>query len=492
MASYKYNLKTGKFDQRPTGKRYFQMAQNESFVGWDTTDVSADAALHPQLVQLVSRARDLERSNDYVRNYLRLLKANVIGPNGIKLTACRKARNGRIDKRFNLELESAWKNAGKLKNSPSACGKQSRKDLGDMAMARLAVDGEAIIHHRTGFSKNKYRYAVQFIDSMRLDWRVNGQLANGNRAKMGVEVDEDDRPIAYHILKEHPSEGIFGWNVRNPEYERVLAEEVTHLYLIERPGQTRGITWLAASGMRARMLDKFEEAVCVGARVAASKMAFYKPTDEYDGNEPGEDDGVDLRQEVEPGMMELLPRGIDVDTFDPNFPPANLEEFHKVISRGIAAGVGANYNQIFENYEGVNYSSLREAKLKDRDIWRTLQRFYVEHFEEIWFTRWCEVQQLNGQSALDADKIAALLEDDCYRFDARGWQWVDPLKEIKANIEAVGAGFTSPQRVIADSTGEDPAVILDEIREFNAMAGDDVSLNYQPEPVPPTNEAEEE
>jgi capsid protein len=191
-------------------------------------------------------------------------------------------------------------------------------------------------------------------------------------------------------------------------------------------------------------------------------------------------------------MMELLPRGIDVDTFDPNFPPANLEEFHKVISRGIAAGVGANYNQIFENYEGVNYSSLREAKLKDRDIWRTLQRFYVEHFEEIWFTRWCEVQQLNGQSALDADKIAALLEDDCYRFDARGWQWVDPLKEIKANIEAVGAGFTSPQRVIADSTGEDPAVILDEIREFNAMAGDDVSLNYQPEPVPPTNEAEEE
>lgn len=233
------------------------------------------------------------------------------------------------------------------------------------------------------------------------------------------------------------------------------------------------------------MLDKFEEAICVGARVAASKMGFYKPNDEYEGDDPGEDDGTDLRQEVEPGMFDLLPPGLDVDTFDPNFPPANLEEFHKVISRGIASGVGANYNHVFNNYEGVNYSSLREAKLNDRDAWRTLQAFYIEHFEEIWFNRWVEVQRLNEQSGLDAGKLQALLEDDCYRFTARGWQWVDPLKEVNANIQAVGAGFTSPQRVIEESTGEDPAVILEEIKEFQDIAGDDVSLNFQAQPAAP-------
>lgn len=491
MRDYSYNIKTGKFDARKRGKRFFQMAANESFVGWDTQDVSADSSIHPQLAQMVSRARDLERNNDYVVNYIRLLKANVIGPNGIKLTACRKAKNGRVDKSFNRAIESAWKRSGKLKHSPSACGKQTRKDIGDMALARLAVDGEAIIHHRAGFSKNKWRYAVQFIDSMRLDWRVNGLLTNGNRAKMGVEVDEDDRPIAYHILKSHPSEGLFGWNVQQPERERISAEEITHLYVIERPSQTRGITWLASAGMRARMLDKFEEAVCVGARVAASKMAFYKPNDEYEGEDPGDDDGVDLRQEVEPGMLELLPRGLDVDTFDPNFPPANLEEFHKVISRGIAAGLGANYNQVFSNFEGVNYSSLREAKLNDRDIWRTLQMFYIEHFEDVWFTRWAEIQQLNKESGLDPDKLRALLEDDCYRFTARGWQWVDPLKEVTANIQSIGAGFTSPQRVIADTSGEDPAVILEEIKEFQELAGDEVSLNFQAHPAPSTEETDD-
>tara|TARA_R110000868_G_scaffold27347_2_gene104014 strand:+ start:73 stop:1578 length:1506 start_codon:yes stop_codon:yes gene_type:complete len=485
MGNYSYDIKQGKFVSKKQGKRFFQMASNDSFVGWDTQDVSADASIYPQLVQMVSRSRDLERNNDYIVNYLRLLKANVIGPNGIKLTACRKSRNGRVDKTFNGAVEKAWRMAGKLKHSPSACGKQTRKDIGDMAMARLAVDGEAIIYHRPGFRQNKWRYAVQFIDSMRLDWRVNGMLSNGNRGKMGVEVDEDDRPIAYHVLKAHPSEGLFGWNIRQPEYDRILAEHITHLYVIERPGQTRGITWLASSGMRARMLDKFEEAVCVGARVAASKMAFYKPNEEYEGDLPGdEDSSANLRQEVEPGMLELLPRGLDMETFDPNFPPANLEEFHKVISRGIASGVGANYNHVFSNYEGVNYSSLREAKLVDRDAWRTLQKFYVEHFEEIWFTRWAEIQQLNADSGIDAEKLRALIDEDCYRFTARGWQWVDPLKEVNANIQAIGAGLTSPQRVIEETSGEDPAVILEEIREFNFMAGDDVSLNYQEPPAP--------
>jgi capsid protein len=36
----------------------------------------------------------------------------------------------------------------------------------------------------------------------------------------------------------------------------------------------------------------------------------------------------------------------------------------------------------------------------------------------------------------------------------RGWSWVDPLKEVKSNIEAVGAGFMSAQDV-ASQQGQD-------------------------------------
>ena len=489
MSAYKFNSRSGKLERRRTNRRrFFALGARESFVGWEAQDVSADSALYPQLVQLVARARDLERSNDYIRSFLRLLKANVIGAYGVKLTACRKARNGRIDKAFNTAVEKAWRASGKLRHSPTVCGRLTRKDIGDMLMTRLAVDGEALVVERMGFPGNRWRYALQLLDSMRLDWRVNGQLPNGNRAKMGVEVDDDDRPLAYHILKMHPSEGLFGWQLNQPEFERIPAERVWHIYVAERPGQTRGVTWLAAPGLRARMLDKFEEAICVGARVAASKMGFYKPTEDYEDDLPGEETEAVLRQEVEPGMLELLPRGLDLDTFDPNFPPANLEEFHKVISRGIASGLGGNYSHMFSNYEGVNYSSLREAKLTDRDFWRALQRFYVDHFEEVWFGRWAQAQQLNEASGLDPGKLEALVEEDCYRFTPRGWQWVDPLKEVNANVSAIAAGLTSPQRIIEETSGEDPEVILDEIAEFMEIAAaKGAVLSYaEPEKVPPS------
>ena len=70
MGNYSYDIKQGKFVSKKQGKRFFTMASNDSFVGWDTQDVSADASIYPQLVQMVSRSRDLERNNDYIVNYL--------------------------------------------------------------------------------------------------------------------------------------------------------------------------------------------------------------------------------------------------------------------------------------------------------------------------------------------------------------------------------------------------------------------------------------
>lgn len=457
--------------------RYFDLAGEEEFVGWDVQDVSADVALYSKIVRLVSRARDLERGNDYIKSFLRLFKSNVIGPNGFKFTACRKAANGRVDKTFNRDFEHAWKQAGKLKHSPSVCGRLTRLDVLNMIAARFVVDGEALLHHRRGFDGNKWRYGVAVIDSMRLDWQLNGHLENGRRIKMGVEVDDDDRPLAYHILTQHPSESLFGFSLRQPERVRIPAEQITHIFSVERPGQTRGVTWLAAPGLRARMLDKFEEAVVVGSRIAASKMGFYRPGEEYDPEDvPGEEDNEgSLKQEAEPGMFELLPKGIDgLETFDPAYPPANLEEFHKTMARGIAAGLGANYNAVFQNFEGVNYSSLREAKLLDRDAWRTLQTFFVEHVLEPWFRQWADFQTLNNDAGFNtgkhAGKVEAMLEADCYRFSGRGWQWVDPLKEVKAHKESIAAGFTSPQRVIEEISGDDPEDILEEIAAFEGAA----------------------
>ncbi len=52
------------------------------------------------------------------------------------------------------------------------------------------------------------------------------------------------------------------------------ADEVLHLYIQERPGQTRGVTWFASALQRLHMLDGYENAELVRARASSALMGF--------------------------------------------------------------------------------------------------------------------------------------------------------------------------------------------------------------------------
>lgn len=482
MNNFQYNLTTGQF-HRPAAKskeRFYSAGSSDSFVGWDVGDVSANAAWYPQALKVLARARDLERNNDYVRAFLRLNKVNVIGPKGIKLRSCRKNNRRNPDKVFNDLFEADYVSSGKIKNSPTVEGGLSRRDMGDMWLDRLAVDGEVILIRRYSTKYNKYGYARQFVDAAQLDHSLNGRgyplAENNNILKMGVEFDDDARPVAYHFLTEHPTEHIWQTNEKR-EHVRVEAKFVEHSYFRERPGQVRGVPLIAPGATRARMLDKFEEAIAVGSRVAASKMLFYKPNDDWDGGgddgaEPGveDDDELHLRQEVEPGMAERLPRGLDVETFDPSYPPGNLDEFIQAMGRGLASSVGGDYTMMFNDLKGTSYSTLRQAAISQRDVYRCLQAFYIEHHLEPDLHCWAEAALLSGSMRGDETKVRLLLEDECYRFQPRGWQWVDPAKDMAANQSALESNLTSEQRLVEELHGEDYEVILDEKADFKKAA----------------------
>lgn len=478
---YKYDPKSGLITKKQAfpksarksgdASRFFNMGSHDSFISWDVPDVSADAAIYPNFLTMVGRARDLARNNDYVKHFLRLLTTNVVGWRGFKLQAkMRKARSGDIDRNFNRTLEHAWCDSQKLRNTPEVSGKLTGREISALWIRTLAINGEVIVIAKPGHKGNGYRFSLQFIDPMRLDFMRNETLPNGRRVKMGVEMDDDDRPTGYYFLTEHPNDMLFPRKAGARDWVRIDAKYVSHSYIMETPGQTRGITWLASPAIRAHMYEKFEEAVVVGARVAASKMGFYRPDENYAGEAPGDEDGyANLKQEVEPGMFELLPRGLEVTPFDPNYPPANLEEFAKTILRGLASGLGVDYVSMSNNLEGVNYSSIRHGLIEQRGMWKCLQEFQIEHFEDWRFRFWAQMQELVPDSTIPQAKLNAVMSGGLYKFTSRGWTWVDPLKEVKAYQEAVASGFTSRGRIIAETTGDDFEEVADELAEEQAL-----------------------
>ncbi len=257
----------------------------------------------------------------------------------------------------------------------------------------------------------------------------------------------------------HPSD--FGGSLLR---ERIAADQIIHLFDPYRVNQTRGITWFHAVMMSLKMLDGYMEAEMVAARTGAAKMAFLACTDPaaYDQPSPTEP----LRLDAEPGTIEQLPPGYDLKPFTPDHPSNAFEQFVKTSLRWVASGLGASYNALANDLQGVNYSSLRSGLLIERDHWKVAQKHLVEEFMQPVFDDWLKMSILTGAlklGSLDWEKFRK------GKWIPRGWQWVDPYKETQAAVMGIAAALQTREAVIADRGG-DIEEVFEQLAEEDKMA----------------------
>ena len=80
--------------------------------------------------------------------------------------------------------------------------RQSWLDIQRVVLRSVARDGSVLIRKVRGFD-NEFRFALQVLEADLLDIDYNAQLKNGNKVRMGIELDKWERPVAYHILNGH-------------------------------------------------------------------------------------------------------------------------------------------------------------------------------------------------------------------------------------------------------------------------------------------------
>ncbi len=425
---------------------------------WVMSPTSERTERRQWLRALRARSRDLSRNDDYVKQFLRLCKSNIIG-RGIKLQGQAKTKRGdKPDTGLNNLVEDVFLRWGK-KDTCTTSGRLSWTDAQRRFVTTLARDGEVLVRIRHD-KMNPFGFALQFIDVSWLDEVYSGRAENGNRIVMSVEIDANERPVAYWLTP--PPDLYSDPNVAQAQRwrTRVPAEEIIHEFLpddSEDDTTTRGLPWTAAAALKIKVLDGYEEAELVAARIGACKGGFLKPPadKQYEGDEPD----ISI-EEVEPGMIQELPPGYSWETYDPTHPNQNYPAFIKACLRSIASGLGVSYNSLANDLEGVNYSSIRHGLQEEREVWRALQQFTIEHFCEPVFKRWIEAAWLSGQLAVELSDLPRIR----VKFQAKGWNWIDPAKEISANIEAIQNNLTTRSDVLAQQ-GEDFEEVVTRLAE---------------------------
>ena len=438
---------------RPVRRRMYEGAKFSRLTAdWVTGNTSADSEVYGSAQKLRDRVRQLCRDNDYARQTLRAIAANVVGQ-GIPFQAqVRMQRGGPLDKNVNDQIEATWKRWTNAQHCHTA-GKLTWHDIEALAIRSVAESGEVFVRLvKQPFGGSAVPLALEVLEADLLDDGLNGRSQQGNEIRMGVEVDTWGRPVAYHFLAYHPGDYQFSnQQISTQRHKRVLADEVIHLYRMDRPGQTRGVTWFASAIQRLHHLQGYEQAEIVRARASSALMGFItSPEGELMG-----DDVVDGERvsSFEPGVFKYLAPGESVTVPQLDAPDGQFEPFLRAMLRAMAAGIGCSYETVSRDFSQTNYSSSRLSLLEDRDHWRVLQKWLIENLHQRVFDVWLDMAVLSGALPLANYEIQAE-RFKAVRWMPRGWAWVDPGKEVQAYKDAVRCGFKTMAEVVAEQGGD--------------------------------------
>lgn len=430
-------------------RRYEGAAKSRRTTGWKAESGSANAETQTALHLLRDRHRDLVRNNPWARRAVNCVATNTVGY-GIEpaVLSTSKQRAKRLK-----DLWSQWADSVQC----DVEGRMNMAGLQAQIMRTVVESGEALIVRKRRRSSDDIAVPIQLqvLEPDHIDSLRNATTSGGGKIVQGIEYDKSGRLVAFWLYRTHPGDSLT-LTSRNYDVSRVPAEDVAHVFLAERPGQSRGVPWGAPILIRLRDLDDYEDAYLLRQKLANCFTAF---VEDNDVEVATSSDGTVLTETLEPGAIEILPNGKRV-TFSN---PPKADDYGKFTADqlyAVAATYGITFEALTGNLVNVSFSSARMGWIemqRNIEYWRW-QMLIPQGLSRIadWFL---EAAALKGESV---DRVR-------FNWTPPRREVFDPTKEYPAMVDAARAGITSLPEIHRE-LGYDTEQVLREIAETNQLA----------------------
>jgi lambda family phage portal protein len=430
--------------------------------GWYAPATDANVELMGSLVWLRNRSRELIRNNPYAVKAVEELVGNAVGT-GIVPQA--KTGQASLDKL----IDNEWP------YFVEACDTPQRLDFYGMqalTLRSMAESGESIVRYRPRLAQDNLRVPLQlqlleadFLDHARTMGTVNGHVMQG------VQFDMLGRRVAYWIYTYHPG-GVLILNPRGGIISvPVPANQILHSYRVLRPGQVRGVPWLAPVMLAMRDLDDYADAERLRKKIEACIVGLVTQPEGGDGSLLGFPAKDPLTrhpvEQFQPGMYAYLKPGEDVKFNNPT-PTSGYREYKTTELEQIAAGVGLPYELMTGDMSKVNFSSWRGGMLGFRNTienyrWLTLIPSFCMPVRRRFIDTLLLLGKIPASSATSESVNLYGTQWTAPRFES-----VDPVKDAEAALKDIRMGrMTWFEAVLAN--GFDPNLQLQQIALFNKL-----------------------
>lgn len=421
---------------------------------WKTSSGDADADILSDLPALRERSRDMIRNSPLATGAINTVASNVVGT-GLKLQSRINRRILNISDEQAEEWESKTEEEFALWSESKECDISRTlkfNDIQKLVFRQTLENGDVFcLTPRIDRSGSPYSLKLHVVEADRIsnenDQRDTLTLSGG------IEKDENGAPKIYHIRDVHPG-NILG--ITNKTWQKIVAfgnttglRNVLHLYDVLRPGQTRGVPYLAPVIEHLKQLDKYMEAELMATVVSAMLTVFIKTEQETDlapmtplTETTGTTADKDFK--LASGAILSLAPGESVDTVNPNRPNQGFDAFVMAVLRQIGTALEIPFEILIKHFT-ASYSASRAALLEAWRFFRGRRKWLASNFCQ-------EIYEIWLYEAIASGRIAApgYFSDPLIKRAYAGSVWIgdapgqiDPLKEVDAAEKRLALGLST-------------------------------------------------
>ncbi|MCJ2009797.1 phage portal protein [Methylobacterium sp. J-092] len=457
--------------------------------GWRVGSFGPNTAITYSLDELRRKSRDQTRKNPLAGAAVDKLVSNIVGT-GVspRSTAARstvgmsKARTKKVqqeDAAFRAEIQRlhlAWTDEADSTGAHDYFGLQA------LAVRGMVEGGETFTRLRTRLLSDGLTVPLQ-LQLLEGDHCPHLKTDPGAGVRQGIQYDAIGARTGFWLYREHPGDGIL--TGKGPDLTLVPAADVCHLYRAMRPSQDRGEPWLARALRTLYDLDAYFDAELVRKKNAARFLGFIKRVQEGVENDliregagplgsDADDDGGAVLS-LDPGTLQVLADGEEVDLTNPPDTGPNFEKFVREAKRNVAVAVGALYEELSGDYGSMNDRSLRAAFNAFRrsvEMWQHHQLVF-QFCRPIWI-RWIDLALLSGALRLPPGMTRA--QAYAVKWIPQAWPYIHPVQDVQGKTMEIAAGLSTRTQKVSEG-GYDAEAVDAENAADNARA-DALGLAY--------------
>ena len=481
---------TNKFVQVPAFPSYsgytLHGASIDPDLRWEVLSSSPRWDIDAALPGLRARARDLFISSALVSAAIQTRTAGTVGA-GLRLDAQPDAATLGMDAEtagiYDRRIESAW----------NAWARRCGADGASLAEITQAIEtaclcsGDIFVDVRI---ERSGRMTLALIEGDRVD--SPSSMLDDAAVCAGVRFNSDGKPIAYYVSDEpqYMPGGLAYYTRRRafvPGYYDTLdaryilpAGGILHAHLpFERPGQARGIPAASKVLIDAKTCDRYKTAEVDAAAVAASAaLLITHPAEDITAAVDMADSfsdvgnagdmmarGADAVEKIhppislKPGAVFHLEPGADVRSFSTARPNANFAPFCDAFDARICSALGLPAEVVQRKYD-ASYSASRAARLDADQTYRLDRARIVEQVLQPVYRAWLDLNAARLELSGYYDSWEAREAWRHADFLGESLPSIDPEKEVRAAIAAIGAGLSTRAREARLLTGMDTGTII--------------------------------